>query len=80
MYLMYLKELLDMFYDQGLSSRAGIMVTDLRPTGNQSPLEPFENPHEERHIGQLLEDVSKKYGRGSIGLGAGASRVARSGR
>lgn len=51
--------------------RAGIMVTDLRPTGNQPPLEPFVNPHEERHIGQLLEDVSKKYGRGSIGLGAG---------
>lgn len=50
--------------------RAGIMVTDLRPTGNQSPLELFENPHEERHIGQLLEDVSKKYGRGSIGLGS----------
>lgn len=49
--------------------RAGIMVTDLRPTGNQPPLELFENPHEERHIGQLLEDVSKKYGRGSIGLG-----------
>lgn len=43
----------------------------LRPSGNQAPLEPFANPHEERHIGQLLEDVSKKYGRGSIGLGAG---------
>ena len=39
-------------------------------TGNQAPLEPFRNPHEERHIGQLLEGVSKKYGRGSIGLGA----------
>ena len=52
-------------------ARAGIMVTDLRPSGTQSPLELFENPHEERHIGQLLEDVSKKYGRGSIGLGAG---------
>lgn len=51
--------------------RAGIMVTDLRPSGNQKPLELFENPHEERHIGQLLEDVSQKYGRGSIGLGAG---------
>ena len=50
--------------------RAGIMVTDLRPTGNQKPLELFENPHEERHIGQLLEDVSQKYGRGSIGLGS----------
>lgn len=52
-------------------ARAGIMVTDLRPTGTQAPLELFENPHEEKHIGQLLEDVSQKYGRGSIGLGAG---------
>jgi DNA polymerase V len=50
-------------------ARAGIMVTDLRPTGNQSPLEPFENPHEERHIGTLLEDVTRRYGRGAIGLG-----------
>jgi DNA polymerase V len=49
--------------------RAGIMVTDLRPTGNQAPLSIFENPHEERGIGSLLEDVSRRYGRGSIGLG-----------
>ncbi|HSN36832.1 MAG TPA: Y-family DNA polymerase [Arthrobacter sp.] len=49
--------------------RAGIMVTDLRPTGNQAPLAIFENPHEERGIGSLLEDVSRRYGRGSIGLG-----------
>jgi DNA polymerase V len=39
-------------------ARAGIMVTDLRPTGNQIPLSLFENPHEERHIGTLLEDVT----------------------
>ncbi|MEJ1192271.1 Y-family DNA polymerase [Pseudarthrobacter sp. CCNWLW207] len=50
-------------------ARAGIMVTDLRPTGNQKPLEIFENPHEERHIGPLLEDIVRRYGRGSIGLG-----------
>ena len=49
--------------------RAGIMVTDLRPTGNQKPLEIFENPHEERRIGPLLEDITRRYGRGSIGLG-----------
>ncbi|WP_284762042.1 Y-family DNA polymerase [Arthrobacter sp. efr-133-R2A-63] len=49
--------------------RAGIMVTDLRPSGNQKPLEPFENVHEERGIGPLLELVAGKYGRGSIGLG-----------
>lgn len=50
--------------------RAGIMVTDLCPSGNQAALEPFENAHEERRIGQLLEDAARKYGRGSLGLGA----------
>ncbi|MET1085719.1 MAG: Y-family DNA polymerase [Arthrobacter sp.] len=50
-------------------ARAGIMVTDLRPTGNQKPLELFENPHEERNIGPLIEDIARRYGRGAIGLG-----------
>jgi DNA polymerase V len=50
-------------------ARAGIMVTDLRPTGNQKPLELFENPHEERNIGPLMEDIARRYGRASIGLG-----------
>ncbi|MCU1540049.1 MAG: polymerase [Arthrobacter sp.] len=45
------------------------MVTDLRPPGNQSPLELFENPLEERGIGSLLDEVTRRYGRGSIGLG-----------
>ena len=49
--------------------RAGIMVTDLRPTGNQTPLDLFANPHEERNIGPLVEEISRKYGRGAIGLG-----------
>jgi DNA polymerase V len=55
-------------------ARAGIMVTDLRPSGNQAPLSLFENPHEERRIGTLLEDVTRRYGRGSIGLGHGGIR------
>lgn len=50
-------------------AKAGIMVTDLRPSGNQPPLSPYENPHEERGIGPLLEEVARRYGRGSIGLG-----------
>ena len=50
-------------------AKAGLMLTDLRPTGNQPPLEPFENRHEERGIGPLLEDVSRRFGRGVIGLG-----------
>jgi DNA polymerase V len=56
-------------------ARAGIMVTDLRPSGNQKPLEIFENPHEERGIATLLEDVSKRYGRGFIGLGHAGIRA-----
>lgn len=50
-------------------AKAGLMLTDLRPTGNQPPLEPFVNRHEERAIGPLLEDVNRKFGRSSIGLG-----------
>jgi DNA polymerase V len=50
-------------------ARAGIMVTDLRPTGNQPALGPFTNPHEDRGIGPLVEEVSRKFGRGTIGLG-----------
>jgi DNA polymerase V len=56
-------------------AKAGIMVTDLRPSGNQPPLEPFENPLEERGIGSLLEEVSRRYGRGSIGLGHAGIRA-----
>ena len=55
------------------------MVTDLRPTGNQQPLESFVNRHEEQGIGTLLEDVAGKYGRGSIGLGHAGIRGARTG-
>ncbi|WP_440589828.1 Y-family DNA polymerase [Pseudarthrobacter phenanthrenivorans] len=50
-------------------AKAGLMLTDLRPSGNQPPLAPFENRHEERGIGPLLDDVSRRFGRGSIGLG-----------
>ncbi|TLM81419.1 Y-family DNA polymerase [Pseudarthrobacter sp. NamE2] len=56
-------------------AKAGLMLTDLRPTANQPPLEPFENRHEERGIGPLLEDVSRRFGRGSIGLGHAGIRT-----
>jgi DNA polymerase V len=56
-------------------AKVGLMLTDLRPSGNQSPLELFENRHEERRIGTLLEDVSSRFGRGSIGLGHGGIKT-----
>ncbi|WP_425485532.1 DUF4113 domain-containing protein [Arthrobacter wenxiniae] len=47
-------------------------VTLRQPLASPSTLEgDIENPHEQRRIGQLLEDASKKYRRESIGLGAG---------
>jgi DNA polymerase V len=61
--------LLPLIHEGVKYARAGIMVTDLRPTGNQPPLALFENPHEERRVGTLLEGVTRRYGRGSIGLG-----------
>jgi DNA polymerase V len=67
--------LLPQVYEGVKYARAEIMVTDLRPSGNQKPLEIFENPHEELGIGTLLEDVSKRYGRGSIGLGHAGIRA-----
>jgi DNA polymerase V len=54
--------------------RAGIMVADLHPTGNQPPLELFKNPLEERGIGALLEEVGRRYGRESTGLGRAGIR------
>ncbi len=49
--------------------RDGIMVTDLRPTGPAGAAAGFREPARERGIGTLLEDFSRKYGRGSVGLG-----------
>jgi DNA polymerase V len=66
--------LLPRFVEGVRYARAGIMVTDLRSTGNQAPLSLFENPHEERRIGTLLKDVTRRCGRGSIGLGHGEIR------
>jgi DNA polymerase V len=67
--------LLPLIHDGVRYAKAGIMVTDLRPAGNQAPLAPFENPHEERRVGMLLEDVTRRYGRGSIGLGYAGIRT-----
>ncbi|WP_018133691.1 Y-family DNA polymerase [Acaricomes phytoseiuli] len=50
-------------------ARAGIILTDLRPSGAQRPLGLFENPHEEKRIGPLLEALAARHGLGTVGLG-----------
>lgn len=55
--------------------RAGIMLTDLRPSGGQEPLIGLEYRHESRDIAGLLARVQEHCGEGSVGLGyAGLAR------
>ncbi|MDQ0633161.1 hypothetical protein QFZ40_001070 [Arthrobacter pascens] len=55
-------------------AKAGLMLTDLRPRGNESPLEVFEDRHEERHIGPLLEEVSRRFERDPSGWAMAGSK------
>ncbi|MGH1978220.1 Y-family DNA polymerase [Rothia sp. L_38] len=56
-------------------ARAGVMLTDLHPTGGQEPLWGMEYRHESRDIAGLLAQVQERCGEGSVGLGyAGLAR------
>lgn len=50
-------------------ARAGIVVTDLRPTGIHQMFEEFVSPHEAKQIGPLIEHIRNEHGVSSIGLG-----------
>lgn len=62
-------QLVPMIHRDVRYARAGIILTDLRPSGAQHPLELFENSHEEKNIGPLLETLAASHGRGTVGLG-----------
>lgn len=58
-------------------ARAGVMVTDLRPAGSNTVLDPFVFEHEKRDIAGLMRTVHEKCGAGALGLGyAGFARPA----
>jgi DNA polymerase V len=49
--------------------RAGIMLTGISARGADRPLDLFVPLAEQRELGKLLDDVSRRYGRESLGLG-----------
>ena len=55
-------------------ARAGVMLTDLRPAAVIQPLELFRHPHEDAGIATIIDQVQKKAGRESLGLGWGGVR------
>lgn len=55
-------------------ARAGIMLTDLRPTAVIQPLDLFRHPHEDAGIATIIDEVQKKAGRDVLGLGWGGMR------
>lgn len=50
-------------------ARAGIVVSDLKPTQMQPTFDQFVNPHEARGIGPLIQKIRNYTGTESIGLG-----------
>src|SRR5690625_4093100 len=50
-------------------ARAGIVVTELRPSGVHAMFEAFVSPHEAKQVGPLLEQIRSEHGTTAIGLG-----------
>ncbi|KAA0977195.1 Y-family DNA polymerase [Paeniglutamicibacter gangotriensis] len=63
------KALLPKILDGVKYARAGIVVTDIRPTGAQETFEPFVNPHEAKDIGPLIQKIKQRHGVNAVGLG-----------
>lgn len=49
--------------------RAGIVLIDLIPKASHAVLEPFVPAFEQRDLGQLLDRVNLRHGRGALGVG-----------
>jgi DNA polymerase V len=55
-------------------ARAGLMLTDLRPSAVHQPLELFRHAHEDMGIADLIDKVQRKEGKDLLGLGYGGFR------
>ncbi|MFF2388975.1 Y-family DNA polymerase [Agromyces sp. NPDC058104] len=49
--------------------RAGIVLIDITPKASHAMLESFVPAFEQRNLGQLLDQVNRKQGKGAIGIG-----------
>lgn len=56
-------------------ARAGVIVTDLSPAGLQPTLPGFTSEMEEKAIATIIDDVTTKLGRDSLGLGFGGLKA-----
>ena len=56
--------------------RAGVMISGIVPAGTDTPLDAFVPLHDRRGLGRLVDDVGRKYGASSIGLGLAGIRGA----
>lgn len=63
------KQLLPKIIDGIKYARAGIVVTELRPSGVHEMFEEFVSPHEAKQIGPLIEHIRSEHGTTAIGLG-----------
>lgn len=52
-------------------ARAGIILTDLRPADAIQPLALFQSEFEGREIGKTLDEITRRLGGESIGVGMG---------
>ena len=57
--------------------RAGILLHEVSPKDSHSYLDMFIPVHEQRHLGETLDQVMEKYGAFSIGLGVAGLTTAR---
>lgn len=56
-------------------ARAGIVLTDLYDTGRAPVFDLFRDPHEDREIGPLIQQVKDKTGTTALGLGRAGLRT-----
>ena len=56
--------------------RAGVMLTGIIPKSTDTVLDVFAPEYERRDIGRLLDDVTRRHGRGAVGLGLAGLRGA----
>jgi DNA polymerase V len=61
--------LLPQIVESARYARAGLLLTDLTRTGAQRPFEIFRSRHEDAGIATLIDQVQKKTGKDSLGLG-----------
>ncbi len=49
--------------------RAGIVLIDITPKASHAMLDPFVPAFEQRNLGKILDDVNRRQGKGSLGVG-----------